>query len=69
MGTMPEIARLLLLAHNLGIGDESFGRVLSAVMGKASADPEWGRPHEVIAEVRRRLLALATGPGEATEQP
>ncbi|BAQ50381.1 hypothetical protein [Methylobacterium aquaticum] len=62
MTTTPETDRLLALAHNLGIDDASFARVLAEVMTKAETDPEWGRPHEVIAEMRARLLALATGP-------
>ncbi|GJD65129.1 hypothetical protein [Methylobacterium frigidaeris] len=69
MSSTPETDRLLALAHNLGIDDETFARVLAEVMAKAEADPDWGRPHEVIAEMRARLLALATGPEGAAEAP
>lgn len=55
--------RLLDLARNLGIDDETFAGTLAEVMAKADADLEWGQPHEVIAEMRARLLVLATGPG------
>ncbi|BAQ50330.1 hypothetical protein Maq22A_3p50400 (plasmid) [Methylobacterium aquaticum] len=56
------VAELTALATNLGVSDAAFQTILDEVMTRAQASPDWGRPHEVAAEVRRQLLAAATAP-------
>ena len=51
---------LMALATNLGVSDDAFQGILTDVHAKAEASPDWGRPHEVAAEIRHRLLQLAT---------
>ena len=53
---------LMALATNLGVSDAAFQTILDEVMTRAQASPDWGRPHELAAEVRRRRLEVATAP-------
>ncbi len=52
---------LAALADNLGVG-EAFHGIVDEVQARAQASTDWGRPHEVAAEVRRRLLEIALKP-------